>query len=250
MTKSEIRQLTFEEFNNRNIVNLGSYEDLFLIINICEDTNVSEKARPLLYKLIAFDFLNNYTNNDFFDKDRNQSIDLFEGFLKYLDGEEVKNALLEHLKKDSSREVAGRLWDIFMDLEPSIDQLLRLVIYSGNLEVRMKAWELLTIELEYEMKNEKSNPEEIQSTLLEIFNKTTDVKLESDCWNVLWEFNLFDSDYPELVTDSPFPKVAEYAWRRMEVEKLHVEDLMRIIKMTASNSVAEQALKLYRNNLL
>jgi len=247
MTSNDFTKLNVEKFEELNSQNKLSYDLLFAIVNHGEDLEVCRKSRSKLYEMIAIDFLKNYLLDDFFDKSKNESYDIFEFLLNYVqDNGGYLTVLLDYLKNGSSEKVIRRAWDIVRRYDLSFGDLSSVICFTSSQFVQESAWDeyIKRINAVFEGTNEEDeNP---MDSLFDIFNKCNHEEFVSESWTLLRRTSTFEGTDLDLVITNANPKIVEYAWKYLDTAKLKESELVQIVKQTSSKKIAHEALDLLR----
>lgn len=244
MDKSILEQIS------KNLIKIEtlSFESLFEVINFHDDIGVCEIARKTLYQKLMVSFLENFLKDDHFDKDKNDSIIIYEFFKDFCTDESVSQTIfLEHLAFDYSEISLLKAWNHLDVYSLQFDELATIICDCKYASITEKAWDIFQEKIEYGLgiveKEEQSEP---FTSLCMICFKSKNEIFTSECWRLLKKYNFGDNEFLAIIIDNNNTAIIEYAWKHINVSFLKENDLIKIIKHTKNKNVAHEALDIFR----
>lgn len=239
-----------KEFTSKNLekLNLLTYETLFEIINFHDDVEICEKARQSLYERLMVDFLENFLKDDYFDKNKNNSFEIFD-FIKGFINDESKSKiiLIEHLALDNSETSLRKAWDNLETENLQFDELATIICDCKYPSIQEEAWDIFMEKIQYGLgivQNTDEN-EPFDSLCLICFHCKNEIFV-SECWRLLKKYNFSDESLLEIVFENTNISIVEYAWKHLNTSELKENELIKIIKETKNKKVAHEALDIFR----
>jgi hypothetical protein len=245
MENKSVKDLTSK---NREKLNSLSYESLFEIINFNDDIVICEKARQSLYERLMTDFLENYLKDDFFDKNKNQSFEIFDFIKEFInDVSKSKGILLGHLTIDSSETSSRKAWDNIDTENLQFNELSTIICDCKYPSIQEEAWDIFMEKVQYGLgivQNTEEN-EPFDSLCLICFHCKNEIFV-SECWRLLKKYNFSNDTLLEIVLENTNISIVEYAWKHLNTSELKENEIIKIIKETKNKKVAHEALDIFR----